>query len=124
MSFHRWLRILFDSRKTPAARRHVYQCSYETLEDRLVPATLSITDATLVEGNAGTTNAVVTVKLTGTSNPNVSVNYRTASGSASAGSDYQSVSGTLTFNKNQNSRTILIPVIGDSIPESSETFFV
>src|SRR5213078_198155 len=54
----------------------------------------------------------------------VSVNYRTADGTATAGSDYNAVSGTLTFAKNQMSKTILVPVIGDRVPEPDEYFFV
>src|SRR5262245_61239028 len=123
MSFRRWLYDLFSSRKTVTSRRRGHPCDFETLEDRRVPATLTVTDTTLIEGNAGTTNALVTVKLSSAANPNVSVNYRTANGSAAAGSDYQSVSGTLTFNKGQTSKTILVPIIGDSNPESNETFF-
>jgi len=94
----------------------------ESLEDRLVPATLAVGDATLIEGNAGTTNALVTVRLSGTSNPPVSVNYSTANGTALAGSDYQAASGTLTFKKGETSKTILVPVIGDRLHEPDETF--
>jgi hypothetical protein len=83
-----------------------------------------VSDATLIEGDAGTTSALVTVNLSGASNPNVTVNYRTANGTALAGSDYQATSGSLTFQKGQTTKSILIPVIGDKLPESNETFFV
>lgn len=98
--------------------------AFDTLEDRLVPASLSVSDVSIVEGNAGTRNAIVTVTLTGTANPNVSVGYSTSSGTASAGSDYQAVSGTLTFNKNTTTKSIVVPVIGDTLVESNENFFV
>jgi hypothetical protein len=138
VSLHRWLQNLFDSlnigssqrrhsharrnvrRRAPAARR----CAVEALESRLALATLTVSDATLIEGDAGTTNALVTVKLSGTSNPNVTVNYKTANGTALAGSDYQAASGTLTFQKGQTSKSIVIPVIGDKLAEPNETFFV
>ena len=83
-----------------------------------------MSDVTLIEGDAGTTSALVTVKLSGTSNPNVTVNYKTANGTALAGSDYQAASGTLTFQKGQTSKSIAIPVIGDRLAESNETLFV
>jgi len=132
MSLHRWMNSVSDFLKAGFAhprcassrRPTTYQCALETFEDRLVPATLSISDATLIEGNAGTTNALVTVKLSAPSNPTVSVNYSTASGSAFAGSDYQAVSGTLTFNRGQTTKTILVPVFGDTLPEFNETFYV
>src|SRR5437867_1833698 len=124
MSFHRWLQKVFGSRNAHAPRRPTCRFAVETLEDRLVPATLTVSDATLIEGNTGTTNAFVTVKLSSNSNPPVSVNYSTANGTALAGSDYQAVSGTLTFLKGETSKSILVPVIGDRLHEPNETFFV
>ena len=37
-------------------------------------------------------------------------------------SDYGAVSGTLTFTPGQTSRTIAIPVVGDTVPETNEAF--
>jgi hypothetical protein len=125
MSFHRWLQNLFTARKAKIYRRPTCRFAVEELEDRRVPATLlSVSDATLIEGNSGTTNALVTVKLSNSSNPQVSVNYSTANGTALAGSDYQAASGTLTFKKGEMSKMILVPVIGDRLHEANETFFV
>jgi len=123
MSFRRWLQNLFHSRKAGSYRRPT-RLAVEELEDRRVPAALSISDATLIEGNSGTTNALVTVKLANNSNPPVSVNYSTANGTALAGSDYQAVSGTLNFKKGETSKSILIPVIGDGVHEGNETFVI
>ena len=89
-----------------------------------MPASLSVSDVTLIEGNAGTQNAVVTVSLSAPSTKTVTVNYSTANGTASAGSDYQAVSGKLTFAPGQTSKSILVPVIGDRLGEPNETFFV
>ena len=133
-----WFRNMFDSLKpgssrTPnrqarsgAARRRPAACrlAVETLEDRLVPASLAVSDVSLLEGNAGTTNAVVIVRLSAPSQQPVMVNYSTADGTASAGSDYQAVSGKLTFAKGETSKSILVPVIGDTTPEPDEAFFV
>src|SRR5262249_19859315 len=95
------------------------------LDDRIVPtAMLTIGDVTVLEGNAGTQNAVVTVSLTEPHGDVVTVDYRTGDGTAIAGSDYNAVSGKLTFAKNEMSKTILVPVIGDRIPEADKTFFV
>lgn len=124
MSFHRWLPKFLNSPKAGCSRRPACRLAVEALEDRLVPATLTISDAKLIEGNAGTTNALVTVKLSNNSNPPVSVYYSTANGTALAGSDYQAASGTLTFKKGETSKSILVPVIGDRLHEPDETFFV
>src|SRR5262249_20085895 len=69
-------------------------------------------------------NAVVTVTVSERHGNSITVNYSTADGTATAGSDYNSMSGKLTFAKNEMSKTILVPVIGDRVPEADETFFV
>jgi len=85
---------------------------------------LSIDDVTVVEGNSGTTNAVFTVTLSAASGQTVTVNYATADGTATQPADYTSTSGTLTFAPGQTTRTITVPVIGETVPEANETFFV
>ena len=85
---------------------------------------LSINDVTVVEGNAGTVNAVFTVTLSAASGQTVAVNYATADGTATQPADYTNTSGTLTFTPGQTTRTITVPVIGEIVPEANETFFV
>lgn len=85
---------------------------------------LSIDDVGVVEGNAGTINAIFTVALGAASGQTVSVNYATADGTATQPADYTSASGTLTFTPGQTTRTITVPVIGETVPEANETFFV
>ncbi len=85
---------------------------------------ISIADLSLNEGNAGTTNAVVTLSLSATKATAVTVNFATASGSATAGSDYTTASGTATFAANTTSTTISIPVTGDTVVEPNESFVV
>lgn len=85
---------------------------------------LSINDVTVVEGNSGTVNAVFTVTLSAASGQSVGVNYATADGTATQPADYTSTSGSLTFTPGQTTRTITVPVIGETVPEANETFFV
>jgi hypothetical protein len=54
----------------------------------------------------------------------VMVDYATADGTANAGSDYDAVSGRLTFTKNEMSKTIFVPIRGDRIVEGDESFSV
>jgi hypothetical protein len=54
----------------------------------------------------------------------VTVNYATANGSATAGTDYVAAAGTVTFAAGEVSKTIGIGVVGDSAVESDETFTV
>lgn len=63
----------------------------------------------------------ITVTRTGGSNVPVSVNYATSNGTATAGSDYTSTSGTLTFGVGETTKTFTIPIINDTAIESPET---
>ncbi len=90
------------------------------------PPSLSISDVTLAEGNAGTTTATFTVTLSSASAQIVTVNYVTADGTATtAGSDYVAISlKTLTFDIGTTTQTISVTVNGDTDIEPNETFFI
>ena len=90
----------------------------------LAASTLSISDASVTEGNAGTLNLTFTVTKTVAYNKTVTVQYASANGTATAGSDYTAVSGTLTFLPSELSKTIIIVVTGDVTIELNETLFV
>jgi len=85
---------------------------------------LSIGNATVTEGNSGTTNMTFTVTLSQASTSPVTVGYATADGTATAGSDYNTSSGTLTFAPGETTKTITVAVRGDTLVESSETLRV
>ena len=86
--------------------------------------TLSIADSAVTEGNGGAVNATFTVTLSNPLNDAVTVDYATADGSATAGSDYTAASGTLTFAAGSTSQTVTVPVLGDTVVEADETFTV
>jgi hypothetical protein len=80
---------------------------------------------TLTEPVAGVTRqAVFTIRLNHRSVQTVSVNYATSNGTASAGSDYQAVSGSLTFAPFEQVKTVSVPILGDVQPETNETFYL
>src|SRR5262249_39228554 len=85
---------------------------------------LTIGNTSLTEGNNGTTNATFRVSLSAPSSVAVTVRYTTADATATAGSDYQAASGTLTSAAGETSKTITVPVIGDRLAEPNETFLV
>jgi CSLREA domain-containing protein len=85
---------------------------------------ISITDATLAEGNSGTANATFTVTLSVATTNAVAVQYATANGSANAGSDYAAASGTVHFAAGVTSQTVTVAVAGDTSVEPDETFAV
>jgi CSLREA domain-containing protein len=91
------------------------------VDDDSVPS-LSVTDTSLVEGNSGTINATFTATLSAASSQSISVNYATAGGTATAGTDYTATSNTLTFAPGETSKTVNVSVIGDTLVEPNETF--
>ncbi len=96
-------------------------------DDGLPPLpAVSINDVSVTEGNTGTTNAVFTVSISAASGSAVTVDYATESGTAqSAGIDFGSASGTLTFAAGDTSpKTIVVSVIADTVNEPDENFFV
>ena len=91
----------------------------------IVAQGLSVLDASVSEGNSGIKNLSVTVKLSKADRTKiVSVNYVTQDGSATAGSDYTATSGTVTFAPGSVTRTIYVPIIGDTTLEPNEDFLI
>ena len=88
------------------------------------PPDLTVGDASVVEGHAGTTALVFPVTLSAASSQPVTVGWATADGTAAAGSDYQAASGTLTFAPGETSKTLTVLVNGDRSGEPNETFVV
>lgn len=87
--------------------------------------TLSVADATAVEGNSEHGPAVFDVRLSQKSTSPVTVDYvvRSLAGdTATAGADYVRQIRTLTFNPGQTSRTIAVDTVGDRLVERDETF--
>jgi hypothetical protein len=67
------------------------------------------------------TSAVITVNLSTPAAQTVTVNYSTADGTATAGLDYLSTTGTLTWLPGQSGpKTFTVPLIDDSLPEPPE----
>ena len=85
---------------------------------------LSISNATVNEGDSGTTNAAFTVSLSAASTSAVSVAFNTSAGTATSGTDYTATSGTLAFAPGETSKVITVPVKGDTTVEGDETFYV
>jgi ribosomal protein L35AE/L33A len=96
-----------------------------TINDNETQPTININDVSLSEGNSGTTNFNFNVSLSNPTTQTVTVNYATANGTATAGSDYQSITSTqLSFSAGQTGKTVTVVVNGDPTFEANETFFV
>lgn len=85
---------------------------------------LTISDATITEGNTGTRTATFTVALSAASSQPVTIAVATGNGSATADSDYRASSGTLTIPAGETTATITVLVNGDRLAEPDETFVV
>lgn len=82
---------------------------------------LSVADASVIEGDSGTTDLTFTLTLSEQANGDVNVDYATSDGSTTAGDDYTAASGTLTISGGTTSNTSSITVNGDATPEADET---
>lgn len=80
---------------------------------------VSVADATVIEGDDGTVFLDFIVTRSGGTGA-FSVDYATAAGSATAGSDFLAATGTLVFAANETTRTIRVAVTGDTAVESNE----
>ena len=85
---------------------------------------ITIFDVSLTEGQNGTTTASFYVRLSFESASDVTVAYRTANGTATAGTDYEAASGTLTIPAGHSIRTIEVTVRGDRKREPDEVFYM
>lgn len=67
---------------------------------------VSLANASVVEGDIGATTLSLPVTLSGPSGREVDVDYATSDGTATAGSDYTTTSGTLVFAAGETSKQI------------------
>ncbi|HEX3248169.1 MAG TPA: Calx-beta domain-containing protein [Pyrinomonadaceae bacterium] len=101
-----------------------------TVQDHSTVPIISHTNASVVEGDAGTTtDALFTFTLSAATGRLVSVNYATENISAKGGNscdnhgtDYETVSGTISFQSGNTSVTIPVKICGDASAEPTETF--
>ena len=84
--------------------------------------TLSITGGSGTEGTDSSISFTVTLDEAATDT--VTVDYATSDGTADAGDDYTSTTGTLTFDAGTTSKTISVSIADDTEDESDETFTV
>jgi Ca2+-binding RTX toxin-like protein len=66
-------------------------------------------------------DASLRVRRVGGTDGQITVNYATSNGTATAGADYTGTSGTITFLDRQTEAFVSIPVTDDALEESAET---
>ena len=95
-----------------------------TIQDNESAITISAVDTNAPEGNNSANNLIFQVTLSGVSGQMVTVDYATASGTATAGSDYTTMAGTLTFYPGATSQVVVVPILTDTANEPDETIFL
>jgi hypothetical protein len=85
---------------------------------------ISIANASVTEGDVGSSSLGFTVTLTPSSSQSVSVNYSMAGISATPGLDFLAQPGTLTFNPGETTKALVVTVNGDTTDEQDETLLV
>ena len=97
-----------------------------TIVDNDPPPAVTINDVAVAEGTAvfSPSSANFTLSLNAPSEKPISVDYLLQPGTASPGTDYTSVSGTVQFPEGTVTKTISVPITPDNIFEPNETFFV
>ena len=86
--------------------------------------TISIADASIVEGDSGQSDLEFTVSLSAPTGADVTFNYATNDISATAGDDYVAATASGTIVSGTISSLVVVQVIGDSAEEGDETLGV
>lgn len=95
-----------------------------TILDNDPPPSVSISDVVWREGNSGFSNVLFIATISAVSAKPVSFDYATSDGSATAGSDYTTTSGNLSFAGGGTQRTFVVRIFGDTNVEADETFSI
>jgi peptidoglycan/xylan/chitin deacetylase (PgdA/CDA1 family) len=88
------------------------------------PPPLIQLSSSMYSGGEASGSIVVTATLSSPSGKMITVDYASSDGIATAGSDYISTNGILTFVQGETSHTITIPILDDTIDEDNETFSI
>ena len=93
-----------------------------TIVDSTLLPYLSVGDATVTQGSGTPGSAVFTVSLNAPSANKVRVHYYTSNGSATAGVDYTSQTGILTFPPSATTELVTVPITGIAIFQTVKYF--
>ena len=92
-----------------------------TIVDDDAPPAVSVDDASLNEGDAGSAPMHFVISLSAPSEKVVTVHFATSDGTATAGSDYARGTGEVSFAPGETRRAVDVGVNGDKVPELDES---
>jgi hypothetical protein len=85
---------------------------------------ISISAASILEGNSGSTDLVFNLTLSQPSKDPVTASFTAASGTAIVGTDFLATAGTVSFASNTTTQTVRVSVLGDLRLENDEDLTV
>lgn len=86
---------------------------------------LSVDDISVLEGNGGTANLEVKLRLDKASSKQITLKWSTVDLTAKAGDDFTGISNQMvSFQSNETEKTVTISIVADDIREPDETFQV
>jgi hypothetical protein len=91
------------------------------IDDDALPQ-LWVADTKVVEGDAEMASALLTVTVSGAFDQIITVKYLTENGTALAGADYVTGTGSLSWLPGETIRTVAVAVQDDDLDEGEETF--
>jgi Calx-beta domain len=94
------------------------------LHDRRFECKITINDVSVKEGSSGFRSAVFTVSLDSSAIDQVTVDFATSDGTATAPGDDDAGAGTLTFAVGESTKTVAVVLHGDADVEPNETYWV
>ena len=92
-----------------------------SLTVQAAPLTVSVSGASVLEGDSGTTTLSFPVTLSRPTDHDITLAFATSDGTATAGTDYVAVTSSVTIPAGSTSATIPVTVNGDTLVEPDET---
>ncbi len=95
-------------------------------DDLSTGVNLTVSDATVVEGDSGLRSLLVPIALTNPATTDVIISWSTQNGTATSGigGDYTAKSGTVKIPANGRQVNVSIPLLSDAISEGTENFSI
>jgi chitinase len=116
--------LMFWELATDARDHSLLNTVYDRIGGPPGPPSLRVSDASVIEGNSGTSTLTFLVTLTRASEEPIAVDFATHDATAIAGQDYTETSGTLTFAVGETSREVSVGVLGEALEEANETLLL
>ncbi|SET22676.1 Hemolysin-type calcium-binding repeat-containing protein [Nitrosomonas marina] len=113
--------FIFDDRSVASADLIGVVDTVDSLPSSTTQPVLSIDDITVSEG-PGTKTATFVIESSAPAAETISGNFEIIAGTATAGSDFQSDSGTFTIPAGEASATVDVTILDDTAVENTETF--